>query len=100
MMALLAGVFIMVLVIAWNRSAVGSFDAYGVGDWLINYAPGFIRRGFGGFVLLKVADLASLRPETVAFIVKAAVLGIIYLGSAWLFMRCERPRAIDFVLLF
>ena len=100
MMALLAGVFIMVLVIAWNRSAVGRFDTYGVGDWLINYAPGFIRRGFGGFVILKVADLASLRPETVAFIVRAAALGIIYLGSAWLFMRCERPRAIDFVLLF
>ena len=100
MMAILVGVFIAVLAIAFRRSAVGSFDAYGVGDWLINYAPGFIRRGFGGFVILKVATLASLRPETVAFIVKAAALGIIYLGSAWLFMRCDRPRAIDFVLLF
>ena len=99
MMAILGGVFIAVLAIAFKRSAVGSFDAYGVGDWLINYAPGFIRRGLGGFVILKVAALASLRPETVAFIVKAACLGLIYLGSAWLFMRCERPRAIDFVLL-
>ena len=39
-----------------------------IGDWLINYQGGFVRRGLGGSLLLLVSDLLKIPPNlTVAF---------------------------------
>ena len=40
-----------------------SCDGYIVGEWLINFKAGFVRRGLSGSMLLSLADWLSLKPN-------------------------------------
>ena len=58
--ALLA-LFCAALLFLAIRQAVGHYqaggDAWRIGDWLINYSAGFVRRGFSGEVIRLISDL-------------------------------------------
>ena len=59
-----------------NKAAVNC-DGYVIGDWLINYSPGFVRRGLSGWVMLELSELFSVKPNFMVSLVQA----FLYLGS-------------------
>lgn len=59
------GLYFLVLLIfitigAWNQ--VGFHEGFNVGDWLINYEGGFVRRGLIGEILYLLAKLTGISP--------------------------------------
>ena len=57
-------------------------SSYVIGDWLINYSGGFVRRGLPGAVVLAIRHTAGVPPAWVVFATQTAVflalLGCIY----------------------
>ena len=73
-------------------------DAYRVGDWLINYAGGFVRRGLFGHVLLAEGKLF---PGTLLPLVLIIQLGL-YANLLWLgfgLLKAHLPRRSTMLLL-
>ena len=54
------GIGVIFLIIFSKSFYVAGFDAYGIGDMLINYQCGFVRRGLLGTLFLKFSDLSGL----------------------------------------
>jgi hypothetical protein len=45
------------------RYFAGACDGFVIGDWLINFDDGFVRRGLSGFLILGFSDLLALKPN-------------------------------------
>ncbi len=60
--------------------AVISRSPYHYGDWTINYAAGFIRRGLGGETVLWLSELTGLPPYQAAFALISAITLAFFAG--------------------
>jgi len=76
----------------------GNADAYCVSDWLINYAGGFVRRGFGGSVILATSDLLSVRPRLLVFLILIACYAAILVMLAMIVLRRKQLTVLDLLL--
>ncbi len=54
------GIWIFIVIGAWNQ--VGFREGYNIGEWLINYEGGFVRRGFAGECLYLIAHFTGVSP--------------------------------------
>ena len=100
--AVLAGLLAtLVLLIARAHwvSFSGMADDYCVGEWLINYAGGFVRRGLGGAVILALTDAFGVRPRLAVFAVLAACYAATLLTLAVAVMRPPRVTVLDLLLV-
>ena len=48
-------------------------DGYIIGDWLINYDAGFVRRGLCGSLILVLSDLIRVKPNFVVMFIEVAL---------------------------
>src|SRR5688572_5049183 len=96
---LLLLVFIRIVYEAFNRSLPSSFDAWSVGDWLISYRVGFIRRGLLGSIILALSDLTSLRPEMIVFAIKLLCFSMIFLLAMRAVLKAPRLKVAHLLLL-
>ncbi len=64
---------------------------YSIADWLINYAAGFVRRGLGGFLFLKIAATFKVLPN---YLVLYFLL-FIYALMLYLFVRILKKKEIN-----
>ena len=75
--------FIILLVIigigAWNQ--IGFHEGFNIGDWLINYQGGFVRRGFAGEILYLLARLTSLSPAVLLVSFQIAIFSVYFFFS-------------------
>lgn len=62
-------------------------DPWLVGDWLINYAGGMVRRGFSGEVLLGLSSLTGQTASTLTGVLQLICLALLLLGL----YRLARP---------
>lgn len=82
----------------WWRIATSSFDGWGVGDWLISYDGGFVRRGlFGSLVLGFTPDGVSIVSSVAA--VHIVMMGVLCTLLYWLYLRTDRSMTWAIVLL-
>jgi hypothetical protein len=72
---------------------IGTQDGWRLGDWLINYHAGFVRRGLPGEIALRLAHGLHL-PSPVLVVVLAQIVcyGILF----WAIDRLLRPTRLDF----
>jgi hypothetical protein len=54
--------------------------AYPIGDWLINYSDGFVRRGLIGEVILLAAHATHIPPPWLAVVVQLTIYSLFLLG--------------------
>jgi hypothetical protein len=73
------------LAIVVEKSSI--VDEYTLGEWLINYSAGFVRRGISGSLILNVSDALNIKPLLflnssllVLFLTNLSLVGLI-LGS-------------------
>ncbi len=60
-----------------------------IGDWLINFDGGFVRRGLSGYLILKLSDLLNVKPN---FTVMAVQMTIYLSYMAVLFFLIYRKK--------
>lgn len=73
--------------------------AYTVGDWLINYSDGFVRRGLPGEIFLRIAHLVHVPVPWVA-VVSAMLLYIVFLAGVYVLAKPLQLTALWCALLF
>jgi hypothetical protein len=56
-------------------------DGWRMGDWLINYSGGFVRRGLFGQVFLSLSDVSSINPGVFAAISQCFFYAVFFLFS-------------------
>ena len=70
----------------------GEAGSFLTGDWLINYAGGFVRRGLFGEIALRVGDLLHVSPVWIAFFVPAAaMLWLVAVVVRWFYQTDRDP---------
>jgi hypothetical protein len=77
----------------------GAIDAAGfrVGDWLVNYEAGFVRRGLVGGAIIGAASTLDARPESIVLWFQAALYALLF---ALLFLLLVRRRPNVWFLAF
>jgi len=72
----------VVLVLAWLYFTLHSFvshlmsNPFNIGEWLINYEAGFVRRGLLGSFTLSISDFLSASPSFVAFVMQSSIAAL------------------------
>ena len=84
----------------YDISLPDKYTGFAVGDWLINYAGGFVRRGLSGSLLIPLAHMFGIRPEISVMLVKIFLYSVIYIGMALFIMRCQSLRVVDAFIIF
>jgi hypothetical protein len=84
-------------------------DEWCVGDWLINYHGGFVRRGLAGEVILAVARSSHVRPPWIVLFIQLLCYCILLLTfrklvldsskRIWILMLTVSPATLAFPLL-
>ncbi len=79
---------------------------YSIGDWLINFQGGFVRRGLGGEIFLYFSDLVKIKPNYLVWIVQVILIVLIYCIlikiiwkkelNIWFVMLCFTPYGLLF----
>lgn len=72
-------------------------DPWLVGDWLIHYADGFVRRGLTGEVVLGIASLTALSPSDAVGVIQ--MLGLTALAGGLLRLAQPLPMRLPLVLM-
>lgn len=68
--------FILISIGSWNQ--VGFREGFNVGDWLINYEGGFVRRGLIGEVLFLLAKVTGVSPAIYLVGLQSITFGIFF----------------------
>ena len=63
----------------WNQ--IGFHEGFNIGDWLINYQGGFVRRGLVGEVLYLLARLTSISPAVLLVGLQTIIFSIYFFFS-------------------
>ncbi len=74
-------------------------DEWLLGEWLINYQGGFVRRGLLGEIILQMARWLAISPITLTIIVQTSVFAL-FLWFTFLLLRHTESSVITFTLLF
>jgi len=75
----LSGVFLTTIAGAWTW--VFRHDPWSVGDWLINYQGGFVRRGLIGEIVFQCTLLTGVNPGVCVVLLQITCYGIFFLFS-------------------
>ena len=68
-----------------------------IGDWLINFSAGFVRRGLGGYLIIHLANLIGLKPSFCTMLIQA-VFCLTYM-STLLFLIYRKEITAWFLLI-
>ena len=72
-------------------------DGWVIGDWLINYEAGFVRRGLSGFLIIGLSDLINLKPNITVGLIQT-VLYVAYM-SIFYFLSSRKKMTVWFCIL-
>jgi hypothetical protein len=90
-------IFIVNILISYTAFSVKS--PYIVGDWLINYQGGFVRRGFWGELIFQLSFFTDTNPGTYVFVTQSFIYGI-FLFFSFLLLKKENDIAAYALLIF
>lgn len=80
---------IVICIVSYDKSAINKCYEIMVGDWLINYSTGFIRRGLMGTVILDISKLFNARPALIVAIFKIISYSIIYFSAIYIISKAK-----------
>jgi hypothetical protein len=80
---------IVIGIVSYDKSAVHKCYEIMVGDWLINYSAGFIRRGLMGSIILEVSNITAIRPALLVAILKILSYSVIYLSAIYIIAKAK-----------
>jgi hypothetical protein len=84
---------------AWDICFSGTGDTCCVGEWLINYGGGFVRRGLGGTVIFWSAELTGLRPRLILFAILVTCYTLTFGALGIALLRSREITALDLLLV-
>jgi hypothetical protein len=67
-------------------------DGYIIGDWLINFDGGFVRRGLGGYLIIIISELINIKPNLAVFSIQL----IIYLSFIIILFKLLYKKILNF----
>ncbi|MGL5741148.1 MAG: hypothetical protein ACRCXC_00640 [Legionella sp.] len=88
---------IFLLTLMGSCQAYLTHSTWHIGDWLINYQGGFVRRGFLGELIYQLTLLTHISPGFYAFLAQTVCNGLFFIFSYCLLTR--QPRLLPFALL-
>lgn len=80
---------VIICIVSYDKSAINKCYEIMVGDWLINYSAGFIRRGLMGSFILEISSLTHIRPAQIVAIFKIISYCIIYLSAIYIISKAK-----------
>ena len=90
------------------REGAAASAGFRVGDWLVNYEGGFVRRGLPGTPIISAATALATRPEWIVLALQAALYAVFFLlllalvrerrPSIWFLAFLLSPAALLFPL--
>ena len=80
----------------FGRKIAADWEQWVIADWLISYAPGFVRRGLTGELLLAASARAGVPANRVTF----WLIGVLFGAFAALFAMLLRHKRITFWYFF
>jgi len=83
----------------WAFVSIEAAHAYKLGDWLINYSAGFVRRGFMGSFVFWLESVTAIRPSVTVFMVQVGCY-LSYFGFAGSLLLRQKSLAPYLLLLF
>lgn len=89
--------FIFLLTALGSWQAFTTHSTWHMGDWLINYQGGFVRRGLLGEVIYQLAQYTHVSPGFYVFLVQVLINGLFFFSSYRLLKR--QPTLIPYLLL-
>jgi len=89
------GIWIVIVIGAWNQ--VGFREGYNIGEWLINYQGGFVRRGFAGECLYLLAHLTGVTP-LIYLVALQGVIFAVYFYFSWKMLK-EKSDLVKYAFL-
>jgi len=90
---LLRKFFLCFLILIFIATAIGAYSGYvahnvwKMGDWLINYQGGLIRRGLLGEVIFQLSLLTHINPGYYAFLFQTGFYAVFFIFSYLLLTR-------------
>ena len=63
------------------------YDGFVIGDWLINYQAGFVRRGLSGQLIISLSDLINIKDNITTFAVQVFFTYHTHLFYIYLFIK-------------
>lgn len=74
------GILLVVIAIGgWHQ--IGFHEGFNIGDWLINYQGGFVRRGFIGEILYRLSRVTDVSPAVLLVALQTLIFAIYFYFS-------------------
>lgn len=89
------GIWVAIVIGAWHQ--VGFHEGFNIGDWLINYQGGFVRRGFVGECLYLLAHFTGVTP-VIYLVVLQGTLFAVYFYFSWRMLK-EKSDLVKYAFL-
>ena len=89
------GIWIFIVIGAWHQ--VGFHEGFNIGDWLINYEGGFVRRGFVGECLYLLARLTGVTP-VIYLVIFQGIIFAVYFYYSWRMLK-EKSDLVKYAFL-
>lgn len=74
-------------------------DGWVVGDWLINYQGGFVRRGFLGEIVYNVSYISGYNPGVIVFLLQISIY-LLFLTFSYLILVQQKSLKAHLLLIF
>ena len=88
-------IWVFIVIGAWNQ--VRFREGYNIGEWLINYEGGFVRRGFVGECLYLLARLTGVTP-LIYLVILQGIIFAVYFYFSWRMLR-EKSDLVKYAFL-
>jgi hypothetical protein len=98
-LAILAVALALVISGSYRVSFSGADDSCCVSEWLINYSGGFVRRGLGGALILRVASLTGLGPRVTVFAILTGSYTLFFTALAAMVWRLRKVDYLELLLV-
>lgn len=78
------GIWIAIVIGSWHQ--VGFHEGFNIGDWLINYEGGFVRRGLIGECLYLLSRFTGLTP-VIYLVILQGIIFAVYFYFSWRMLK-------------
>lgn len=102
-------VFVALVTLCYGVINVVGRNAWVIGDWLINYSGGFVRRGLPGEIALRAGHVLHLSPLYIVLVLQLLTYAAIFYSvwrllartnwSAWVLVMLVSPATLAFQVL-
>jgi hypothetical protein len=87
--------FIVINYVFFNYRIIFRENGYILGDWVVNYSGGFVRRGFLGQIFFSISKYFDISIKYIVFFFSSAI----YISSIYFFYKIIKKKLDNFLVL-